>query len=56
MPGDNMQPYMISNEYNITEILAHFDSDYIISTIEDNLQEINFASSLIQPNIIASFE
>ena len=56
MPGDNMQPYIISNEYNITEILAHFDSDYIISTIEDKLQEINFASSLIQPNIIASFE
>lgn len=56
MQSDNLQPYVISNEYNITEILAHFDSDYIISTIEDKLEEINFASSLIQPNIIASFE
>ena len=56
MPDENMQPYIISNEYNITEILAHFDSDYIISTIEDKLSEIDFASSLIQPNIIASFE
>ena len=56
MPDENMQPYIISNEYNITEILAHFDSDYVISTIEDKLEEIDFASSLIQPNIIASFE
>ena len=52
MPDENMQPYIISNEYNITEILAHFDSDYVISTIEDKLEEIDFASSLIQPNII----
>ena len=56
LDNNNMQPYIISNEYNITEILAHFDSDYIISTMEDKLQEIDFASSLIQPNIIASFE
>ena len=40
MPDENMQPYIISNEYNITEILAHFDSDYVISTIEDKLEEI----------------
>lgn len=53
---NNTQPYVISNEYNITELLAHFDSDYVISTIQDKLQEIDFASSLIQSNIIASFE
>ena len=38
LDNNNMQPYIISNEYNITEILAHFDSDYIIITMEDKLQ------------------
>lgn len=53
---DNTQPYTISSEYNITELLAHFDSDYIIDTMQDKLKEIDFASTLIQPNIVASFE
>ena len=27
------QSYIINSEYNITEILSHFDSEYIISVI-----------------------
>lgn len=50
------QPYQISNEYNITEILAHFDSNYIFDILEDKLENISFASSLIESNIVGSFE
>ena len=50
------QPYQISNEYNIAEILAHFDSNYIFDILEDKLENISFASSLIESNIVGSFE
>lgn len=53
---DNTQPYLISNEYNMTELLAHFDSDYIISTMRDKIKNINYYSSIKEPNIIDSFE
>ena len=48
--------YDIATEQDITEILAHFDSEYIIATMQDKLENIDFASTLIQANIIASFE
>lgn len=48
--------YDITTEQDITEILAHFDSEYIIATMQDKLENIDFASTLIQANIIASFE
>lgn len=49
-------PYQINNEYNITEILAHFDSDVIFDILEDKLEHIDFASSIIESNIVSSFE
>ena len=48
--------YEINNEYNVTDILAHFDSNYILSIIEDKLENISFATSQIEPNIVVSFE
>lgn len=50
------QLYEISNESNIIDILAHFDSNYIFDILEDKLEHINFSSSQIEPNIVASFE
>lgn len=52
----NTATYNISNEYNITEILNHFDSDYVIEAIKDKLDNLDFSSSLIQPNAVAAFE
>ena len=48
--------YKISNEYDITNILSKFDSNYIFDIINDKLNSISFATSLIEPNIINSFE
>lgn len=48
--------YEINNEYNVTDILAHFDSSYILNIIEDKLENISFATSQIEPNIVVSFE
>ena len=48
--------YEINNEYNVTDILAHFDSSYILNIIEDKLENISFATSQIEPNIVISFE
>lgn len=56
MSDSNMQPYLIGNEYNIAEILAHFDSNYIFAIINDKLENINYASPLLEPNIIQAFE
>ena len=39
--------YDIATEQDITEILAHFDSEYIIATMQDKLENIDFASTLI---------
>ena len=50
------QLYEISNEYNVTDILAHFDSNYIFDIIEDKLENISFATSQVESNIVASFE
>lgn len=50
------QPYQINNEYNVTKLLAHFDSNYILDILQDKLENISFASSLIESNIIGAFE
>ena len=56
MINNNTQPYLINSEYNITELLSHFDADYILSVLEDELNSINIASTIIKPNIVTSFE
>lgn len=50
------QPYEISNEFNITELLEHFDSNYIFDIITDKLDNIDYTSVLKEPNIVISFE
>lgn len=50
------QPYEISNEFNITELLEHFDSNYIFDIITDKLDNIDYSSVLKEPNIVISFE
>lgn len=49
-------PYEISNEYNITELLSHFDSNYIFDIITDKLDTMDYSSILQEPNVVASFE
>lgn len=50
------QPYEISNEFNITELLAHFDANYIFDVLNDKLENIDYSASLPEPNIVVSFE
>ena len=50
------QPYDISNEYNITELLEHFDSNYIFDIINDKIGTIDYSSVLEEPNVVTSFE
>ena len=49
-------PYEISSEFNITEILGHFDSNYIFDIINDKLNSMDFSSILEEPNVVVSFE
>ena len=49
-------PYEISNEFNITELLEHFDSNYIFDIINDKLENTDWANFVTDPNVIASFE
>lgn len=52
----NQDLYAISNEYNVAEILSHFDSDVVLDIMEDKIQNMNLAATYIQPNIVDSFE
>ena len=52
----NNQPYQISTEYDLSNIIAKFDSNYIYDVLEDKLDNISFSKSLIEPNIINAFE
>ena len=49
-------PYELTNEYNITQLLEHFDSNYIFDLINDKIENIDYSSVLTEPNIIVSFE
>lgn len=52
----NIEPYRINNEYNISEILAHFGSEYTMHALEDKLENIDYTSSLIEPNFVSAYE
>ena len=56
MVNNTTQPYMITNEYNMSEIIAHFDSNMMFDIINDKLESISYISTLQEPNMIASFE
>ena len=49
-------PYKISNEYNLTEILSRFDSNYIFDIINDKLENVDYTNVLEEPNVVISFE
>lgn len=51
-----IEPYRINNEYNISEILAHFGSEYTMHALEDKLENIDYTSSLIEPNFVSAYE
>jgi hypothetical protein len=53
---ENFQPYLIGNEYDFSEVIAHFDSNYIFSIINDKLQRVNYANQLPEPNVVQAFE
>lgn len=49
-------PYDVTTEYNITEMMEHFDSNYIFDIINNKIDSIKFDSVLPVPNIVSSFE
>ena len=50
------QLYQISSEYDLSNILSKFDLNYIYDVLEDKLENISFAKTLLEPNIINAFE
>ena len=56
MAIDLSAPYEIVNEYNLAEMLDHFDSDYIVYIINNKLDNFDFSSVLKEPNVVISFE
>lgn len=52
----NFEPYQVATEGNIAELLAHFDSDYILQVLQDKLNNLSVATSLTDPNFVAAFE
>ena len=51
----NLGPYDISSEKNLTDLLAHFDSDFVLGIIEDKITNRHYIP-IREANIIASFE
>ena len=49
-------PYDMTTEYNITEMMEHFDSNYIFDIINNKIDMIRFDAVLPAPNIVTSFE
>lgn len=52
---NNLEEYEINNEYTITELLSHFDSNIILDIMKDKLENTTY-SALGNTNIVASFE
>ena len=48
--------YDIVNEFNLAEMMEHFDSDYIFDIINNKLDNINYSNPLQEPNVVTSFE
>jgi hypothetical protein len=52
----SVELYRINNEYDISEILTHFGSEYAMHALEDKLENIDYTSSLIEPNFVSAYE
>lgn len=55
MVNPNLDLYNISSENNLTELLAHFDSGFVLNIIEDKINNRGY-NSIPESNIIKSFE
>ena len=51
-----VSPYSLSSEYNLAEMLEHFDSNYVIDIINNKIDNINYASVLTEPNMVTALE
>lgn len=49
-------PYDVTGEYDLAEMLEHFDTPYTMDLIEDKLSNIDYASVRPEPNIVAAYE
>lgn len=56
MAFNGTELYQISGSYDIAEVLARFDSNFIFDVIQDKLDHISFASSSTESNIVEAFE
>ena len=55
MNSANLELYNISSENNLTELLSHFDSGFVLNIIEDKINMKQYVS-MPQSNIVKSFE
>ena len=55
MPNNNLELYNISSENNLTELLGHFDSEFVLNIIEDKIRYRKY-NSIAESNIVKSFE
>lgn len=53
---ENASPYEINSEYYITQIMQHFDSNYIFDMLNDKLDNMDYSILTVHPNIVSSFE
>lgn len=49
-------PYDISSEYNITQLLEHFDSPFIMAVVNEKIDKLDFSAVLDEPNIVEAYE
>ena len=53
----NSQIYTMVAEGEVANILSHFDSDYVMRVIKDNLENrFSYFDTLSKPNVVASFD
>lgn len=49
-------PEQIDSEYNLAECIEHFDTEYLLDIIRNKINNINYANTLTEPNLISSLE
>lgn len=48
------QPYQISNEYNVANMLEQLDANVLFDILEEKLNNISFSKSIIESNIVGA--
>ena len=55
--GANPHLFNIINESELSEVLSHYDTEYVVNIVDSTLQNIFNPSEVIpQPNVVADWE